>query len=61
MLTSFIDAHQHAQSKIHGFLHGEEDETAGENENDRTTSVQLPEEIKVKAESEKLVSTSTFS
>lgn len=51
MLTSFIDAHEHAQSKIHGFLLGD-DEVIDEEENG---NMQLPEEIKVKAESVKLI------
>lgn len=51
ILTSFIEAHEHAQNKIHAFVGMEEDESFQE------TASQLPspEEIRVKSESERAV------
>ncbi len=49
MLTSFIEAHEHAQKKIHSFL------GLDENEDDET---QTPEEVKVINESQSAVSIS---
>lgn len=48
ILTSFIEAHEHAQSKIHAFLGG------GAVQDD--VSAQTPEELRVKTESMALVS-----
>jgi hypothetical protein len=49
MLTSFIEAHEHAQSKIHKFLGLDEEE--GEDGNRTEALPQTPEEAKVIAES----------
>lgn len=58
MLTSFIGAHEHAMSKIHGFVNGDEEETGvhGETPEDEMGQLlQLPEEIEVKRESRAVV------
>ncbi len=52
MLNSFIDAHEHAQKKVHEFIASDEDE--GEHAN-----IQSPEELKVIEESKQAVSATT--
>jgi NhaP-type Na+/H+ or K+/H+ antiporter len=54
MLTSFIEAHEHAQSKIHAFI-GVDDE------DDSTAQMATPEELRVKADSVACVSHCTLS
>lgn len=51
MLTSFIDAHEHAQSKVHEFISAE-----GEDGGEEGEIVQSPEELKVIEESKEAVS-----
>jgi NhaP-type Na+/H+ or K+/H+ antiporter len=67
MLTSFIEAHEHAQRKMHSFLGIEEDEDSSDPSSQQrsssvddqasngTTSCLSPEEIRVKSESEEAV------
>ncbi len=52
MLNSFIDAHEHAQKKVHEFIATEEDD--GED-----VKIQSPEELKVIEESKQAVSATT--
>jgi tRNA(Glu) U13 pseudouridine synthase TruD len=64
MLTSFIEAHEHAQKKIHEFIGLEENDEEEENEEQHpvgyiTTSgrevLRTPEEVEVMKESEAVV------
>ena len=46
MLTSFIEAHEHAQRKIHSFIGTEDTHEEGDN-----SYIQTPEELRVVSES----------
>lgn len=52
MLTSFIEAHEHAQKKIHAFLSMMDEENSKDGESE---AIQSPEEIKVISESKEVV------
>ena len=56
MITSFIEAHEHAQSKIHKFLGIEMDEMEDEPTEEQAEQSQSPEELQVIEESKRAVS-----